>query len=305
MPNITHSPKQNASGNTIPSQYGSNPELSALETHISEQGDQPNITKRLKRNFDQCPRTSDDGPRSSRTSDDKIDDLRISQDNKFDALTKLINTLVEQNKDIKCTIERMSTQYESLLNKVETLELDNNCFKARVQSLEEKLENLEQRSNETSIVIRNVPTKELETKKDLSATIKTIVTTIGGSPPLQELEIKDIYRKKSSAIVVNFTSVARKVNVVSNFRDYNKEKRNKKELQLNSNNINYSGSPKRIYISDLLTTRTAHLHYLARELVKSKKLVAAWTSRGKVLVKTHPDASPIIINEEEDLKNLF
>lgn len=298
MPKTAHSPQKNVNKNINPTHYGSDSDLNKVDQNTLDRETLLNITKRTKRKEAETP-----GDLCYYES--KIDGLRESQENRFDTLTSAITTLIEQNKDIKNSLEYMSTKYDSLISKVETLERENQHYRTKVQLLEDKLESLETHLKSTSIVVRNIPKSEPETKQHLTNTIKNIISTIGSSPPLQELEVRDIYRNKSSAIVVDFTTTSRKVNFFSKFRQYNKSKRSNNESQLNTHNINLPGLAKPIYISDHHTARTGYLYFLAREQVKSKRLIAAWTSHGQVLVRIGDGEPAVRINKEEDLQKLL
>ncbi|XP_063823055.1 uncharacterized protein LOC135072955 [Ostrinia nubilalis] len=213
-----------------------------------------------------------------------------------------LTTLIEQNSEIKKSVDSMAAKYESLLNKVDVLEKENSQFKTEIRTLENKVELLEKEAKSTSIEIRNIPKADQENKKSLTETVKTIASIV--ETDLDEGEIKDIFRTKSSAIVVQFTSVIRKQTVISKFKEFNKTKRTTQEAQLNTETLGLQGTAKPVYISDHLTTKSRHIFFLARELIKTKKLVAAWTYHGNIYVKREDSDQPVRISNEQDLENL-
>lgn len=297
MPKTAHSPKKNTNQNVNLQQHGSETDLTTVDLGSLDREALLNITKRLKRK-------AAEAPRSSNYFESKIDDLHASQESRFDILSNALTTLIDQNRDIKSSLESMSTKYDSLLSKVEILDKENHHYRTKIHSLEAQLESLERQARSTSVVIRNIPKSDQESKQDLKTTVNKIISVVGSSSPVEDLEIRDIYRNKSSAIVVDFTTTGRKSNLISKLIAYNKSKRSEKKSQLNSVDLNLPGPPKPVYISDYLTSKTGNLYYLAREKVKSKKLVAAWTSHGKVLVRTEVSDTPLLINNQEELENL-
>lgn len=299
MPQTVRSPPQNTHKNLSPPHYGSNPEIHSDNQHFLDRDELLNITKRLKRKCTETPSSSDYCVES------KIDDLRAHQESNFDILTNALTILIEQNKEIKSSVDFMSAKYDSLLAKVDSLEKENLNYRTQIQSLEDKLELLEKNTKSTSLEIRNIPRKDQENKQHLINTLKSITTVVGSSPSLHELEVRNIYRTKSSSIVVDFTTSDRKENLLFKYREYNKTKRSTNESQLNTHNLDLPGIAKPIFISDHLTNKTRYIFFLAREQVKAKKLVAAWTSYGKVYVKSSEDGSPTRITSEQDLQKLL
>lgn len=93
----------------------------------------------------------------------------------------------------------MASQYDALVNKLETVERDNQYLKSHIKTLEYKIDTLEKDSKSTSIELRNVPKSNLVDKQSLSSTIGNLGTTIGSTSLIQDTEIRDIYRTKSEA----------------------------------------------------------------------------------------------------------
>lgn len=290
-----HSP-QHKQKNPSPTHYGSDP-LVNRDPDTEEQDSFQNITRRLKRKLLESPGRSDSPPSH------KLDELQSYQEKRFDVITDALTTLIEQNSQIKKSMESMSAQYNSLLTKVNTLEKDNLNYKSQIQALENKLESLERDTRSTSIEIRNIPIADNENKVALTNTIKNICSIVGSTPILQDLEIRNVYRSRSSAIVADFTTTARKDSVISHFRNYNKNKRDIKERSLNTSTLELPGATRTIYISDFLTSKNRRLFYLAREQVKNKKLLAAWTSYGKVFIKKTEEEPPRRLTRESDLES--
>ncbi|KOB73701.1 Zinc finger DNA binding protein [Operophtera brumata] len=198
----------------------------------------------------------------------------------------------------------MTSQYGDLLARVSSLEKDNIEYKERVSTLENKLELLDKHACGSTIEIRNIPKQINKSKQVITKIVKDIGLALNLEAPIQDAEVRDIHRSKSEAIVVEFTCVSKKESIVAGYKKLNKDRRENKEQQLNTTQINLPEPPRVIYISEFLTLKARHLFYIARESVKNKKLLAAWTSYGKVLVKKEEGATPVRIDEEEDLFKL-
>lgn len=298
MPKTQHSPKKNTPKNISPKHYGSDSALNKDSSTDYDQDNLLNITKRLKRRLVETPGSCDSNV------ENKIDELRSYQEYKFEILTTAISTLIEQNSEIKKSVEFMSAQYDSLINKVDILEKDNTRYKSQIQTLENKLDIIERTSRSTSIEIRNFPIIEKENKQVLTSSLKSISEIVKSTPPLQDLEVRDIHRTKSSSIVVDLTTTARRDSLISKYRDYNKSQRNIKEPQLNTQSLSLPGEVKPIFISEYLTTKIRQIFYLARQEVKNKKLFAAWTSYGKVYVRKEEGKAVTRLYNEGDLQKL-
>lgn len=280
-----------------PGRCTSDPNLIALDTDdISS-----NVTKRAKRTFDEFLQFS-----NSPTSEIKsmFDELQSQQDQKFEKLNMAINTLLVQNLDIKKTVENMSSQHQELLEKMRKLQDENNEYKIKVSTLEDKIDALESIVSRTKIEIRNLPKQETENKQMLTSIVQTIGSTLDLETQIQGSEIKDIFRTKSGTVVVDFTTTLRKESFLSKFKRLCKEKRLSKEPPLNTGHINLLGPTNIIYISEALTSKSRSLFYNARELVKNKSLLAAWTSFGNVYVKPKDSAAAVRVSNASELLKL-
>lgn len=260
-----------------------------------------NVTKRQKR-------TSQDLPTQTLPSADEIKgmffDIKEQQEHKFELLNNALITIMSQNSEIQKSIATLTVQNEVLQKEVKELKQDNSAFKLRINALENKLEIEERKSCNSTIEIRNVPKIANTNKKDLMDIVQNVGEAISFKPPIQEVEIRDIYQSKTEVIVVAFSSSIRKEAFVSQYKAYNKAKREKKEPQLQSDQIKISCPPRPIYVSEHLTSKMRHIFFLARENVRNKLLVAAWTAYGRVYVKKEDGAAPIRILEEQQLHDL-
>ena len=284
-----------------PLQYGSDSALNITSTEPHTNLDNF-VTKRQKRTF-----TEDISDHSQTTFSELKSlfmDLKSQQELKFNELRDSMKSIMSQNIEIETSVKHMSDQYDDLLKKVVTLEHENISYKKHIKLLESKLDILEKNSRNTTIEIRNIPIQPHDNRPSILKMVKDIGNSLNLESEIQDLEVKDIYRKKSNAIVVDFTTTSRKESVIGSFRQFNKQKRENNLPQLNTQHINLPLPAKPIYISEYLTTKARKIFYLARENVKNKKIVAAWTSFGKVYIKKEENQPPIRIDEEQEFLKL-
>jgi hypothetical protein len=301
MPRVNRTPPKN---NEVPPSITSKSDSDIFLSSTGAEGQENllNITKRVKRRPDDTPGNSDMIIADCRKMFDR---LHSQQEFKFKVLNTSINTLIEQNTDIQKSVDFMSTQYDVLVSKMEALEKDNYSYKTHIRVLEAKLEGLERNTKSTSIEVRNIPKLELETKQSLCTTINSIRSIISAGPPIQEIDIRDIYRTKGQAIVVDFTTATRKETLVGKFKEYNKGKRLANQPPLGTSALNIPGPNKSVFLSEALTSKARRLYFLTRGLAKNKKIAATRTSYGKVLIR-HEEGQPAVrINDEGDLKKFF
>ncbi|CAG5021331.1 unnamed protein product [Parnassius apollo] len=260
------------------------------------------ITKSFKRTLDDLPFQ----PLSS-ISEIKVmfAELKTPQDQKFELLNTALMTIVTQNQEIQKSVETLTHQHQDLLAKINHLELENNEYKQQILTLETKLDFLEKCARGNSIEIRNCTGRQTnENKIVLTDIIHKLGLTLGLNTPIQDLEIRNIFRTKTDDIIVDFNSILWKVTFLLNYKNYNKSKRQNGETVLNSEHINLPGTPRSIYISEYLTTKLRRIFYIARESVKNKKLFAAWTAYGKIYVKKEEGTKPIRVDNESELYKL-
>ncbi|KAG7307299.1 hypothetical protein JYU34_007464 [Plutella xylostella] len=96
-------------------------------------------------------------------------------------------------------------------------------------------------------------------------------------------------------IIVETTSTILKADFLKASKSFNIKHQNKlstKHLGLRTS----EDTP--IYVSEQLTAKASRLHFLARDLVKSKKFKYCWTAYGKVYLRKD-DTSPVIVVKTE------
>ncbi|KAG7299334.1 hypothetical protein JYU34_016260 [Plutella xylostella] len=159
----------------------------------------------------------------------------------------------------------------------------------------------------TSIEIKNVPKKNHETKEDLVNMVLCLSKIT--NTKIQTSDIKDIFRTqgkkditKNTPIVVELGSTLTKTDLLKNCKSFNiknKDKLQAKHLGLTSS----ENTP--IYVSEQLTAKGARLHFLARDLIKSKSFKFCWTSYGRVYVRRDEGSPVITIKNEAQVHHLM
>lgn len=227
------------------------------------------------------------------------------QNSKLESIIKSMHNISTQNMDIQNSMDFLSHKYDSLLNSFQSLQNENLAYKKRIESLENKLEQQERFLKSTSIEIKNIPKPTNENNTTLTEIVKTLGETI--NQPILDSDIHQVYRimtkqDLSNTIIARFTTQTTKDNFIKKSKLFNKER---KEKKLSTSDLSLPGSSRPIYITESLTAKTRHLHYLARQFVKKNNYESCWTSYGKVYIKQKYDKASIRIESEDDLRKLI
>lgn len=230
-----------------------------------------------------------------------LDALKKEQDLKFDTLH---SALKEQQAEFQRTIDFLSTKYDEMNIKLTKLEDVNRKSNIHIKQLEDKIERLEFNSRSASIEIHNIPESKSETKDVLRDLVKNIGNII--QYPLRNECIHQIYRNKTkqntnSSIVVQFTTTEAKETIIRKSKKFNISNNSN---HLNTSHLKINGPAKLIFISEHLSPKTKHLHYLTRQFAKEQKFKYCWISFGRIYLRKKEGDIKIRINSEKDLNNL-
>lgn len=236
-------------------------------------------------------------------------------------MTYFSNSQKEELADIRTTLKEMQETHRNIENAISNLTLQNEQFNQKIISLESQvkedrqyiiylenqIEDLQTSSRKTNLEIKNVPKKEKEEKQDLID--MTIKLTESINYKIAKSDIKDIYRvrgknanHKNTPIVIELTSALIKNDILKMTKSFNVKNRGKlcaKHLGLKSN----EDTP--IFVSEHLTAKGNRLHYLARELKKSKDYRYCWTSYGRIYIRKTEQSQVIPITSEEQVQHLL
>lgn len=227
-------------------------------------------------------------------------------------IKKIFPTLSEiktSNSNIEKSIAFLAAQHEELKNKIETMEIQAKKDKDYITVLEDKLEDLQRGNRKTNLEIKNVPKMPQESKEDLIKMVGHLSETVGCK--IEKRDIKDIYRiqaknlkeqTKNQPIVVEMSSAIQKADFLKLAKSYNirhKEKLCAKHLGISINR----DIP--IFTSEQLTAKGARLHFLARDLARTKQYKFCWTAYGRVYVRKDENSRIITIQNESQVNSLM
>ena len=180
-------------------------------------------------------------------------------------------------------MQPMITQLQEQTDKkLETMQEKINTQDKKIQDLEEMVDQLDQDSRMNKIVISGIKVEKFEQENIKNiANFMDVVMKI--NIPKQDILSAHRIGREGKAMLVTLASPLVKETIF-------KEKKNLKH-QANM-----------VYINENLTPRRSKLFKRARDLVKSKNISSAWTSRGNILVKGKNDDRPQLIKRENDLE---
>ncbi|CAH0406991.1 unnamed protein product [Chilo suppressalis] len=222
-------------------------------------------------------------------------------------LTQLNSTMKEiqdTNKNIELSLTYVTAQNEELKQKINKLEEFSREDRECLIFLEDKLDDLQLAYRKTNFEIKGVPRQESETKQDLIEMVVTLSESVNCK--ISKSDIKDIYRvrgkkpeQKNTPIVVETGSVLLKTDLLKMAKTFNIRNKTKlcaKHLGLKTQ----EDTP--IFVSENLTPKTSRLHFLARDLAKSKGYKFVWTSYGKIYIRRSEQSPIIMIKTEQQIK---
>ncbi|KOB69925.1 Uncharacterized protein OBRU01_16125 [Operophtera brumata] len=235
------------------------------------------------------------------------------QDTRFDAIENRIKSeLKSQSSDLRSSylnieksMEFMSVQLTSVETKITILEQERKDMARCITRLEDKIDSIERESNKTCVEIRGVPKKQRETKKDLSQLIQNSFKFV--ELDFEPTLLRDAYRLPSkqdqavATVVAEFSNTFIKADFLTKIKIYNRS-HPRDQLKASILGLNDVNSP--IYISDHLTPKMRRIHYLARELAKSKEYAFCWTSNGRVYVRKSEGQPYVCIKSESQVDEL-
>lgn len=258
-------------------------------------GIQPNITRRLKRKFDDSALSE---------IKDMLLDVQLQQKNQTIKFEEEMKRMTQQNSEIIQSIQHMSDKYDDVLSKLQQTKEENTVLKIHIKKMEQKIDLLERNSKASSLELRNVPESQSESKAALINIVKNVGDVL--NVEVLDKDIRNIYRpkktqNKSTPIIVEFSTNYLKETIISASKTFNK---NNKTNKLNTTHLKISGESKPIFIAESLTTYGKYLYYLAREYVKNTKDASCWTSYGKVYIRQREGGQSMLIAKEEDVVRL-
>lgn len=210
------------------------------------------------------------------------------------------------NENIEESITFLMAQNEEYKNQIIKLEGQVKEDRKYITVLEDRIEDLQRTSRKSNFELKNVPKRNNETKEDLVGMVVTLSGNVGSQ--MEERDIADIYRirnkketTQNSTIIVETTSAMVKSNFLKTCKLFNVRQKTK----ICAKHLGFRTSEDTpIFVAEQLTAKGSRLHFLARDLVKSRSYKFCWTAYGVVYVRKD-ETSPIIrIHSEAQLQQL-
>lgn len=163
----------------------------------------------------------------------------------------------KSNEEMFKSITLMNKKFEDMKKEVEYLRKERQEQHTYIQSLEQKISDLQRMTRGSGIELRNIPLESSENTDSLTKTVCNIGELVGLS--IAESDLRDIYRlpgKTTSSntarpILAEFTTVKKKQALLSAVRSYNKGKG--KENKLSTKLLGMPGERKPVYIEEQLS----------------------------------------------------
>lgn len=240
--------------------------------------------------------------------------LKFSQE-QSSSLAKLFSEVAElksqnlaiqkANIEIEKTVSFINNQYDDLMKQIDLLQKDKQMYRDCIQNLEMKIGDLQQLSRSSCVEIRNIPLKENECAKVLSAIVSRVSAAV--NVPLKDNDIRDVYRLPGKPgtvrpVVAEFTTMETKNVFLSSVRNYNNKQ--PKGSQLSTTNVGGLGDHRPIYVSEYLPSSSRKLFFAAREFAKHKEYKFCWTANGNILLRKEEGVKPILVKSEQTLRDL-
>lgn len=235
-------------------------------------------------------------------------DLMAAQETELKKFfTPTLTDIQNTNRNVESSIALLMSKNEELTKKVEQLEQQKSKDKEYISILENRLEDTQRTVRKSNIEIKNVPKNKVETKEEMINMVMRLGKSINCN--INKTDVKDIYRVKSkkveqnnTPIIVELSSTILKADVLKMTKAHNIKHKGKlcaKHLGLTKN----EDTP--IFVSEQLTVKGSRLHFLARDLAKSKGYKFCWTSFGRVYVRKDENSQILTISNENQVNSLL
>ncbi|KAJ2939494.1 hypothetical protein O0L34_g6316 [Tuta absoluta] len=235
-----------------------------------------------------------------------IEDFIKSQGLELNKVTSALKELQETTSKIENSLKFLSDQNSEYKNKIDQLENQLQDDKKYIAILENKLEDVQMGSRKSNFEIKNVPKKNNENTEDLVAMVQCLSRTL--DVQISKADMKDVYRIKgkeqnqNAPIIVETNSVLLKMEIMKKAKAFNRTTNN----GLSAKHLGFkTQEDTRIFVSEQLTAKGSRLHFLARDLKKTKNYLFCWTTHGKVFVRKNVDSPVILIRSPEQIQQLL
>lgn len=186
---------------------------------------------------------------------------------------------IDYEKIADIVTSKLVTRIEKLENELLQKDAEIRSLEKTVATLDVRCDQLEQYSRRISVRISGIPEKNQE---DPEHEVNAVFTAMGISPTIQRCHRvgPKSTEGKPRPLLVQFTG----------YRD--------KNLVISKRNSLRRTMPQ-VFVNEDLTRKRAKLLFLARKMITDKKLLGAWSSDGRILVKNNQNKIVAISSEQE------
>ncbi len=217
----------------------------------------------------------------------KIDEEISEQErNTQDQLKKLTKDV----QNLRDGLETLQQKYAKQQRMVERLQYENTSLKAEVKKVCLKSDKLEQEKFKNSVQIVGLPDSESE--DDMKQVLKITKEKLGVKIKANDIIAMSRLGKKRAG-------KTRHLNVT-----FKETATREKVFQQRKKLIIEKAPSRSIYINDCLTKHRQNVLYLCRKQVRAKKLFAAWSQGGNVLIRRKEDGEVIQVFDHGDLREM-
>ncbi|KOB65571.1 Zinc finger DNA binding protein [Operophtera brumata] len=201
---------------------------------------------------------------------EEIKSMLFKQEQDF---RKILNDIKQSNDCIQSSVTLLTVQNEEFRKKIDKLENKIQEDQKYIILLEDRIEDIQIGNRKANFELKNVPKKASETKEDLIEMVLNLSNNVGGN--INKPDIRDIYRVRgkkegpqNTPIIVETSSTLLKTDILKMSKNFNV----KHKTKLRALHLGFRTSEDTpIYVSEQLTARGSRLHFLARDLAKSKQ----------------------------------
>ncbi len=216
--------------------------------------------------------------------------------------------LYDQSNDVEETVEELRNEVESLKEENKSLKEEYLKLKRRTERLEFEVSNkgkkiqelrihndaVEQQLYERDLQLVGIP--EIPSGDDVEGDLKTVIKLVQEKMNIniKPTDVENLHRlgkrksDKTRDIVIRFRKTVMRNQIFKNRKK----------------TATHSDPKKNIYVNDKLTEYRRDLLYAARQLVKHKKIMAAWSQQGNILIRKTEEDSVIQVTCHDQLAEM-
>lgn len=189
------------------------------------------------------------------------------------------------------SLTKLTETMSNLVTEVNELKVQNKEKDLRLQTMENKVNVLEQQLVNKSIEIKNVQNKDLSA----SEVVKKIAASV--SVNVDDSDISNSYRikQRDDKIIVEFCSLSKKRELMSKIRRH----RISGDV-INTQQVNEESS--KIFINDQLTAHNRRLLWQSKIKAKENNWKFVWFRNGHLFAKQNENSSAILILNASDIE---